>query len=708
MSNKLIATAIIALILTSAVIVFAQGTNFVSATGPSKLNIIVGPSSVLADNNVYNCIFVQLQDSSGQPARANQDTVITLSSSLTNIGTVSPSVTIPKGSTYAIASFSSTFAPGTSTISASATGYSTVQSSITTIGPIPSAIAVYGLPSILPSDGGTYNAILVQLQDSSGYPARAPHGGVQVSLSCQDTSVGAVAPSITIPEGQTYAIANFTTNPQSTLQSTTISILSQGYSSRNTLTISTTPLATNPSQIKIFAGPTYVPADQNSYKVAVALENASGYIAFAPLDINITMASSDQTVGNVNSQVTIPLSQAYTLATFSSTYKAGSTTLAAQATNLAPIQQLISTYGFTPTKLAVFCVPATLPSDNATYQAIQVQLQDSLGRPAKDPTGAVSVSLFSSQPTVGGVSSALTIPFGSTQASGTFTVTNAPGTTTVTAQASGYSTAQAQMTTYLIDFSPLQITLTANPQNVSNGNPVNITAYVTADGNPITGATLTFTSSNGGTFASTTELGSGYYNTTFTAPNFSTTNCTVTASASKTGYLSSQSTTQITVAPGATVTPTPTPTQTPSATPNETNTAQLQFRIVDSEGNPLSDVLVSSIVQPEGTLIDTTNATGYVTFENVTAGLYTFKLVKDGFPTQNETLDYNPKLPTITITLSSSSSGSGGSGSSLIIIVSIIIAAVVVAAVGGLYFMRRKKSPNVNKLKDLQKQMKNY
>ena len=44
----------------------------------------------------YNCIFVQLQDSSGQPARALQDTTISLSSSLTNIGTVDPSIIISK------------------------------------------------------------------------------------------------------------------------------------------------------------------------------------------------------------------------------------------------------------------------------------------------------------------------------------------------------------------------------------------------------------------------------------------------------------------------------------------------------------------------------------------------------------------------------------------------------------------------------------
>ena len=99
------------------------------------LKIYVAPTSVLADNNVYNCVFVQLLDSSGQPFRALQDTTISLSSSLTNIGTVDPTITILKNATYASANFYTTLNPGTTTISASATGYATVQATITTVTP---------------------------------------------------------------------------------------------------------------------------------------------------------------------------------------------------------------------------------------------------------------------------------------------------------------------------------------------------------------------------------------------------------------------------------------------------------------------------------------------------------------------------------------------------------------------------------------------
>ena len=107
----------------------------------------------------------------------------------------------------------------------------------------------------------------------------------------------------------------------------------------------------------------------------------------------------------------------------------------------------------------------------------------------------------------------------------------------ITAQSSGYSTGQGEITTYLIDFSPLQIELTATPNNVNNGYSTKITAYVTANGGPVAGVTVTFGSNNGGSFTSVIDQGNGYYNTNFTAPNFSiSTSCTVTASGSKTGF----------------------------------------------------------------------------------------------------------------------------------------------------------------------------
>ena len=731
MSKKAITLVITVLILASAFLVFNQNnTSSASISDPSKLYICTGPNSVLADNNTYKCIFVQLQNSAGQPARALQDTTISLASSQTNIGTVDSAITILNGTTYASANFNTTFSPGTTTISASATGFATVQAIMTTIGPIPSAIAIYGFPSTLPSDGNKYQAVMIQLQDSSGNPARAPQGGVQITLSCSATSVGSVDPSVTISEGQTYTTANFTTTVLAQIEGRTesaiITAVAQGYTPSQ-LTINTTPIANNPTQLKIFVGPAKVPADQNSYKqIAVELQNATGFVAVNQNDISVTLASNDQSICQIES-ITIPQSQPYVLATLNTTYKSGSSIVTAVATDLLWDHQTVSTFGFILSKLGIYCVPVNLPADNKTYQAIQVQLQDAQGRPAKDPQADVNVNIFSSQPTIGGVSSILTIPFGQTQATGNLTVTNAPGTTAITAQASGYTTAQTSISTSLIDYSPLQIILTPNSNNITNAYTTVITAFVTASAAPVTGATISFASNNGGTFGSTTEQGNGYYNVSFTAPSFSaTTSCTITASGSKTGFLSAQGTTQITVvpAPAPTSTPTPVPTATPTSTatpttsptattptptstPTSTAITALTFQIKDEQGNPLNDTLVTSIVQPTGmlTLTEVTNATGYVAFQNATAGTYIFKIIKEGYPQTKETLDYNGQPLTLSIPLTNNTNTEVNSSNNLLVIVAVIVAAAAVGVVAVMLLTKRRKSPNIKNLQQLKKQM---
>ena len=647
-----------------------QNTSLAATTDPSKLKIFIGPTSVLADNNTYNCIFVQLQDSTNKPARALQDTTISLSSSLTNIGRVDPSITITKGETYASANFSSTFSPGTTAITASATGYATVQSSIITIGPIPSSVAVYGFPSTLPSDGGSYNAIMVQLQDSSGIPAKAPRGGVLVGLSCSNTTIGTVSPNVTIPEGKTYAIASFNTTTvaqqEGKLKSVIVTSVVQGYISQQvTMTIS--PIVTNPNQLRIFSGPTQIPADQSSYQqIAIELQNsATGFVGVFTSDVVVSLGSSDPTIGKIDSQLIIPQGQTHALATLNSTYKAGTTTLTAVATDLLRSQMAMTTAGFTPTKLAVYCAPSTIPSDKGSYQSIQVQLQDSQGRPAKDPQIDVNLNLFSSQPTVGTVVSTLTIPFGQTQATGTLTVSNTAGATTITAQASSYTTGQGTVTTYIIDFLPIQISATANSTTINNGQKTDVVVYITADDAPVTGATIQFTSDNGGTFTSASDQGNGSYKTTFTAPSFTQARtCTITATATKIGYVTSQATTQVTVQPPAAVpTATPIPSATPTPTPipgmNATSTSNspgtIQIRIEDYDGNPLSNATILSTIQPAGAqnLTGVTNSTGYITFTNVTTGQYSFNISKDGYESMSAPINFKGQPITTALALSS-------------------------------------------------------
>jgi hypothetical protein len=550
MSKKLFSgTMLILLIFIYSQAAFNRNTFFVSASEPSNLKIYVGPPSVLADNNTYESIFIQLQDSTGAPARALENTTIRLSSSLTSIGSVNPEITIPAGSTYAVANFSSTYTPGTTTITAAAPDYLTVQASITTAGPVPSILAVYGFPPVLPANGGSYPAVVVQLQDYGGLPARAPIGDVNVRLFSSNITVGTVDPNVTIEEGSTYGVATFTTTI--TTGSAEITAIASGYSSGKA-TITTQTTGGQPITLKVHVGPPSVPADGAVYEqVAVQLQDSSGRIAQAPDNITVGLSSSDTAVGTVDPNTTIRVSETYALANFTSTYKSGTTTITAAATNCESGQESLTTVGPIPLKLAVYCVPPSLPADDQSYDAILVQLQDSAGNPARDPSGNITVYLFSSTLEAGNVSSTLIIPYGETHSTASFFSTYTANTTTITALTSDYETGQATVTTYLIDQYSLNISVTAQPTTVNSSDQAAIKVNVTYNGLiPAPSAAIQLTSDNGGNFSAVTDEGNGYYDSVFTAPAPTTqTVCTILAKASKQRYTSGEATAQVTVNP---------------------------------------------------------------------------------------------------------------------------------------------------------------
>ncbi|MCW3999270.1 MAG: hypothetical protein NWE93_03430 [Candidatus Bathyarchaeota archaeon] len=717
MIKKALAMTAILLIAISTFVSFNLTTNALTAN-PTTLKLYVSPTSVLADNTTYTCIFVQLTDQSGNPTRAQQDITISLSSSAPGIGTVDPTITIPINATYASANFSSTYLPGTTTITATAPNYATVTSTLTTIGPYPYKTTVYGFPTVLPADEGTYAAVMVQLQDSSGYPARAP-SNVTVSLFSSNNVTGSVTPTITILQGQTFAIANFTST--NSVGETNITAVGHGYASTKQL-FTTKALAPPQAaqKLMIFKGPSQVLADNNAYpQVAVQMQDDLGNPVALPSNTTVTIASADNLIATIDDEITVLAGSSYAVATLKTTYRAGDITLTAATNGLEAATEYLSAVGYTPSKLVVFCAPSGLPADLSTYPVIQVQLQDNQGRPARNPDSNTTLKLFSSDLTVGDVDSSIMIPFGRTLARGNFTFTNSSGTSTITAMGSNYSTGQAIITGYIIDFFPMQATLTVNPSAISAGGQVAVSAYVSDGDEPVTEVEVTFSSNNGGTFTAI-QQGEGYYNTTFTAPNLSQTGtCTVTVEASKIGWLDSEDSAQITVNPIATPTPTPSPTATPSSTPTPTPTpalsatsstptptpqpsaaptsdsqTTLQLCIKDIEGNPLSGASVSSIAQPEGakTLSGVTNKTGYVSFKDATNGSYTFELTKAGFEQANRTITFNGRLLAYTLYLSNGVSDSSvtNPGDNTPILVVVVVLVVVVAVVAGVLLVRRR------------------
>lgn len=586
-----------------------------ASSQPSKLKIYVGPPNVPADNRVYEAIFVQLQDAKGKPARATEDIEIHLSSSNTYIGSVDPVITIRKGETYAAAKFYSTYTPGTTTITAAASGFPTVQESIKTVGPIPSKLAVYTLPPVLPADGGAYDAIIVQLQDSSGSPAKAPIGDVYVTLSSSNDQVGTTDPSVIIKGGETYAVARFRTT--SVPGTTTITAMAQGYFSAQATVKTQNVSAGNATKLQVYVSPPNVPAEGIIYEsITIQLLDSKGNIARAENNIIVSLSSSDISVGRVDESITLSRGETYALAKFYSTFKSGNTEITAAATGYISSKESVTTVGPIPSKLAVYAAPSSLPSDDRSYRTVIVQLQDDKGMPARDPVGNVSVSLFSSATDVGYVDQTVIIPYGETYSTAAFHSTITAGSTEITATAAGYASGKTIMRTYLIDEYKLYVSATANPDSIKSREQSTIRIYVTANNvTPVPGAAIKISSDSGGTFTSVTDERNGYYMVVFTAPTvYSKTICTILVNASKTELISGSGKIQITVIPTSPI-------------------GIITLYVKDKEGNPIAEAWVTSTSQPSGTssLSSTTGEDGSVTFRSIPAGSYKLKVTKEGY-----------------------------------------------------------------------------
>ncbi len=618
--------------LAASLLFFALSGSFsvnVSAAEPSKLKIYVGPSKVPADNGVYEAVFVQLQDAKGNPARALRDMDVSLSSSNTYVGSVDPLITIRQGETYASAKFYSTYTPGSTTITAAASGFATVQASITTVGPVPYKIAVYALPPVLPADNDVYEAIIVQLQDSSGSPAKAPIGDVRVILSSSNTEVGDVESSVTIRSGQTYALAKFKTT--GTDGTTIITAMASGYVP-GTATIKTQLVSGEAAKLKVYVAPPKLPAEGVVYEaVAIQLQDTKGNIAKTEGGVIVSLSSSDTSIGTVSETLGIKPNSTFSMVKFHSTYRSGTTKITAMATGYASSEATITTVGPIPSKLAVYCAPSILPADGKAYRAVIVQLQDSSGNPARDPIGDVTLSLFSSNTAVGDVENSAVIPFGRTYTFANFTSRVTSGSAEITATTPGYASAKAKMTTVLIDEFTLHVTATAHPETLTSGEKSTIRIYVAADNvSPAPGATVKLTSDKGGTFTAVTDERNGYYMAVFTAPNVNIkTTCTITVNATKTGCVAGAATLKITVNPSF-------------------QTGSLRIYVKEADGKPIAEASVTSTSKPSGasSLNAMTNTEGFVHFSSVKTGTYTFEISKGGYETKTVQIEVKPDQTT--------------------------------------------------------------
>ena len=176
-----------------------------NGTTPSVKVRLFGVKTLRADMESYSLLGVQLQDAYGRPVISENGTVVYISSSKLEVGAVGDYVVVPKGKSYTLIEFRTTFKTGSTNITASATNHLPDMMTLQTVQPFPTILQAKVYPQPIVSDGGVYD-LIVQLVDQKGNPA-LPEEDVKISLVSENTSIAYVERDIMLGKGRTYTTA---------------------------------------------------------------------------------------------------------------------------------------------------------------------------------------------------------------------------------------------------------------------------------------------------------------------------------------------------------------------------------------------------------------------------------------------------------------------------------------------------------------------
>jgi len=190
--------------------------------------------------------------------------------------------------------------------------------------------------------------------------------------------------------------------------------------------------------------------------------------------------------------------------------------------------------------------PALIKSEATTNGTVHVTYADA-------PISGATVSLSSDNGGVFSPEEGVTDPNGDFRFkfAAPLTLTDLNITVTATAVKSGYwhGTSQATIT---VEARLLTVIVTATSESVESGASTEISVHVLSDGTSIADATISILSDSGGSFSVTDGItdSDGYLKTHFTAPELTEeSSITITASATKAGYVDKHNQTQINVTP---------------------------------------------------------------------------------------------------------------------------------------------------------------
>ena len=204
------------------------------------------------------------------------------------------------------------------------------------------SLSISASPPILPSDGGSYSALVLEFKYLGTNLPYVPQSDVVVFLTSSNLQVGNVPSSVTFPAGSLYLPVNFaTTNTPGTA---IVSAAAAGYQLATTMLSTTNMTNLFATTLAIYATPsTLLANDQQSNNVVVQLQNANGVPQKVDSPVAVQLVSQNASVGAITSVVTIQPGSTFASASFTTTNETGIVSIVAVASGYLSAQTKIST-----------------------------------------------------------------------------------------------------------------------------------------------------------------------------------------------------------------------------------------------------------------------------------------------------------------------------------------------------------------------------
>lgn len=473
-------------------IIFAPTMGILVPVNSQQLTLTLTQAlkSFPSDGEPHPAFYLTIETSDGKPHPLPYPVNITLTCSDERTLRIPAEVTIPPASYYIIINATSTTTERkTVEVTASAPGYQSSNLNVVVEPPAgtPKSLQVTIMPNILtPLAQGEAEAIIT-LVDAYGKPTRA-RTNVNILLSSSNINIATLATSkLTIKKGEI---------------STKTKLTSTGLAGSTIITASAPDLGTGsetlnvrgskPEKLYIWTNDRHIVNEAGYLFVAITDANSKPVKVTTP--ITVSLYSSNTEAFTVQKNITIGVGEWSGFAELLC-IGSGQATIYASAGNLTTAQKTIEARfeSEEPYAIRIYPLASSLPADERSYTAMQVQLVDSRGYPAKSK-GIRTIDLFSSNAAILEVTGHVDIPSGKSKVNITATP-KIPGTVKVTAISTGLLASEISVNVY--SHTPSQLSVITPP--IPSDGEVEACLMALDSGTPAPlqeEALITFSSSN--------------------------------------------------------------------------------------------------------------------------------------------------------------------------------------------------------------------